>query len=676
MIAVSLFAREPRRLRARLRLLAGRVPWVELRLDDAPPDLDLAALRAEFPELRFLAAWRPLEPERHAERAATLTRAAGAGFDALDLPLGSPRPPGCERVQVVHSFHERPGAPASLTDVLAGALAAARDPGAPGGDRVKIVVWADAAEDAARVLPLYAHAPRGALIAFAHGEGGGHTRVWAPALGAPWTYACWPGEETAAGQLDWRALLALLPPRAQEDAPLYGVIGRPVAYSLSPRLWSAALRLEQPDSGAAYAACAARSLPAFLAAHDDPRCAGFSITAPFKEEAFRLARAADASASACRAANLLLRTPDGWTAANTDGPAALDAMEAAGLVRGAPLLAFGAGGAARAAAAEAVRRGYPLTLAARRPEAAARLAAESAAPGMIRCIAFAAADPSAFGGVIQATPLGSAAQPGNPVAGRRFAPGAIALDMVYEPERTEFLVQAEAQGAVAVGGGEMLLRQMLAQYALVRGIAPPAEPVREELARALRERRPDPARAIVLIGPRASGKSTLGRLLAARLGRGFVDADEEIERRSGRRIAEWLPADARSFRAAEADLLVALLATPGVVVACGGGVVEDPQSRQRLAAHGAVLWLHASPEEQERRREREDERPALEAVPRAEEIARVHARRLGWYRACADRCIETGGGVELALCDAVAAAAELGLAKLPTISLTTERSTR
>ncbi|MDA1261050.1 MAG: hypothetical protein O3A20_10575, partial [Planctomycetota bacterium] len=289
------------------------------------------------------------------------------------------------------------------------------------------------------------------------------------------------------------------------------------------------------------------------------------------------------------------------------------------------------------------------------------LATDLAALGAIRVLELGEPDWSAFAGVIQATTLGSNAQPGNPAAGQSFARRAIALDMVYEPERTAFLIQAEAQGAVAVGGVEMLLRQMQAQYRLARGTEPPMPPLRDALARALRARSSDPHRALALIGPRASGKSTIGRALAERLGRAFLDADEEIERRHGRSIAEWLPSDAASFRAAEADLLIELLMTPDVVVALGGGVVEDATSRQSLADHGAVLWLHVSPEEQERRRECGDLRPALSTLPRSEEIAQLHRRRLPWYRLCADRCVESVGDPESTLTEALHAARELGI---------------
>lgn len=662
MLAVSLFAEQPRRLRARLRLLEGRVPWVELRLDRLPADLDLGALRAEFPGLRFLAACRPLEAGATRARAEALRRAAAAGFDRLDFPLDETPPAWAAATPWIRSLHETPGAALDL----AARLRLAREQARP-GDWIKLVAHADCAEQALRVLSLYAAAPRGSLIAFAMGAGGAATRLWSAAYGAPIVFACWPGEETAPGQLDWRTLLDLLPDAAAPQPPLYGVLGRPVAHSLSPRLWSAAFRGESPPVGATYAPCAAQDLSAFLAAAADLPCAAFSITAPFKEEAFRLASGADPIATACRAANFLQREGAGWRACNTDGAAALDALVAAGLRLPARVLILGAGGAARAAAAEALRRGCRVEIAARRPEQARALAEDLrgagllAPPASVQAVALDAADFAGSEAVIQATTVGSRAQPGNPAPSARLAPGARVLEMVYDPPRTEFLARAEAQGAHGVGGAEMLARQMVAQYALARGRAPDLARMLHVLRRALAERDPDPRRALALIGPRASGKSTLGLGVAERLGRRFVDADLELERRSGRAIAEWLPADAAGFRAAEAALLPELLAQPATVIAFGGGVVEDADARAALAAHGATLWLHATPAEQLRRRSGGDLRPALTGLPLEQEIAQVHERRLPWYRACATLCVEVDGAPEEALAALWEGIREIGL---------------
>jgi shikimate kinase len=181
------------------------------------------------------------------------------------------------------------------------------------------------------------------------------------------------------------------------------------------------------------------------------------------------------------------------------------------------------------------------------------------------------------------------------------------------------------------------------------------------LTRALAERAPDPRRALALIGPRASGKSTLGIVVAQRLGRVFLDADAELERRAGRAIAEWLPADPAGFRAAEAALLPELLAHPDAVVALGGGAVEDAGSRARLRDHGAVVWLHLAPAAQLRRRAGDRLRPALSALAPAEEIGRLHERRLPWYRECAARCVDTAGERAAAVAALLDAIAEIGL---------------
>jgi shikimate dehydrogenase len=655
-LAVSLFAEDPRHLRDRLRLLAGQVQWVELRLDRAPPGLDLAALRAEFPELRFLAAFRPLAPAARAERGEWLRNAASAGCDALDLPLGEEVPLWAARVPLVRSFHESEGAPSDLAARLREGLSAAR-----AGDLVKIVAWADTAESAARVFPLYEMAPAGSLLAFAMGPGGAATRLWAPAFGAPFTFACWPGEETALGQMDWRTLTALLPARPDARAPLYGVIGRPVSHSLSPRLWSASFRLERPPAASVYAPCAAGDLAAFLRAHSGERFAAFSVTAPFKEAALRAAAQADPLAVACGAANFLLRERGGWRACNTDGAAALDASEAAGLRAPGPLLILGAGGAARAAAAEALRRGYAVTVAARRPETARALVEDLRALGTARACGIGEMELADAAGVIQATTLGSRGQPGNPAAGRELRAGAVVLDMVYDPPRTEFLLQAQRQGAIAVAGVEMLVRQMIEQVRLARGSTPPLELLRDDLRRALRARASDPRRALALIGPRASGKSALGVVVARKLRRRFTDADVELARHANRPLAAWLSEDPHGFRAAEAALLPELLAESDAVVALGGGIVESAEARACLGEHAAVIWLHASVEEQSRRRQGDRTRPALTDLPLAQELIQVQARRLPWYRACARLCVVTDGDSEDATARLLAAAAEIGL---------------
>lgn len=98
---------------------------------------------------------------------------------------------------------------------------------------------------------------------------------------------------------------------------------------------------------------------------------------------------------------------------------------------------------------------------------------------------------------------------------------------------------------------------------------------------------------VYLVGMPGSGKSTVGRELAGRLGVPFVDLDAEIEQREGRTVAEIFAADGeRAFRALEAAELVRAGTQDPSVVACGGGVVLEPANRIALRNTGTCVFLH------------------------------------------------------------------------------------
>ena len=481
--AVSLFVESAEQTARDAALAAAQgAGWIELRLDRAP-ELGFAAVVRAMP-LPVIAAC-PLASENghfaggEGARRARLAAAAAGGAAFLDLPhpghgeddpsWWSALPAGGWRA--VRSWHEPRGARADLAAVHRALRAAARP-----GDVVKLVAWAEDEAESWRVNALAAHTAGPPQVVFAQGPGGRPSRLWTLASGAPWSYASLPGRPTAPGQWSAEEMAAALGGQPPAGAPLYAVVGRPVAHSRSPLLWRAALRAaglpglyDRVEPPADFAA--------FLAAHAPPSFRGFSVTAPFKAAALAAADEADESAARVGAANTLQRTARGWKAWNSDGPAALDALLAAGAPAGAPLLVLGAGGAAAAVAAEAVRRGQPVTLAARRPEAAAaladRLGARGAALGEVR-----AAD---FPCVVQATPVGGSMKEGNLLAADPPAPGSFVLDMVYQPAATALLRAAAARGAVAVGGAEMLLRQMLAQFRILTGREAEAGPLRRLL---------------------------------------------------------------------------------------------------------------------------------------------------------------------------------------------------
>src|SRR5215218_9277728 len=99
---------------------------------------------------------------------------------------------------------------------------------------------------------------------------------------------------------------------------------------------------------------------------------------------------------------------------------------------------------------------------------------------------------------------------------------------------------------------------------------------------------------LVLVGPRGSGKSSAGRLLAESLGWRFVDAHEELQRRAGRTVREVFAAEGEAgFREREAALLAELCALEQAVIATGGGAVLRADNRARLREAGPVVWLTA-----------------------------------------------------------------------------------
>ncbi len=157
---------------------------------------------------------------------------------------------------------------------------------------------------------------------------------------------------------------------------------------------------------------------------------------------------------------------------------------------------------------------------------------------------------------------------------------------------------------------------------------------------------------LFLIGYRGSGKSTLGRLLATRLGGVWLDSDQEIERAEGRDIAEILDTDKEAvFRVIERRVISRLIdeatrsgnsdhAGP-TVISLGGGSVINPDTRRLMRARGKCIWLRADAQELFRRLELAP-RPALTDLPPDEEIIQLLERRNPVYADCADYEIDTG----------------------------------
>ena len=149
---------------------------------------------------------------------------------------------------------------------------------------------------------------------------------------------------------------------------------------------------------------------------------------------------------------------------------------------------------------------------------------------------------------------------------------------------------------------------------------------------------------VFLVGPMGSGKSAVGRQLARLLDLGFIDADSEIERRTGVDISYIFEREGEpGFRQREAAVIDDLSSRAGIVLATGGGAVLDPRTRERLRDRGCVVYLRTSVNQQLIRTRHSSHRPLLANPDPRGTLERLMAERAPLYEGMAAVCVDTDG---------------------------------
>lgn len=170
------------------------------------------------------------------------------------------------------------------------------------------------------------------------------------------------------------------------------------------------------------------------------------------------------------------------------------------------------------------------------------------------------------------------------------------------------------------------------------------------------------AENIFLIGPRACGKTTLGRRLAAKLKRPFVDTDRRIALATGKTVAEIVAQGGwEAFRQAECDVLADVALFSGQVVSCGGGLVLREENREILKK-GLTFYLRAEPEvlaERLLRNPENAQRPSLTGAAIADEVRQVLAERAPLYEELARAVLPAQAPLEELVEQALAVVARL-----------------
>lgn len=175
-----------------------------------------------------------------------------------------------------------------------------------------------------------------------------------------------------------------------------------------------------------------------------------------------------------------------------------------------------------------------------------------------------------------------------------------------------------------------------------------------------------PRRHLILVGLMGAGKTAVGEACARRLERAFVDTDAVIVAAAGVSIAEIFAAEGEDgFRQRERRAVTdACSAAEPAVIACGGGVVVDPDNRRDLRRAGVVVWLTAAAEVLVQRVGAGDGRPLLAVGEPLDALTRLAEEREPHYRRAADTVIDTTGlGIDEVADAAVRALAAEGVAR-------------
>jgi shikimate kinase len=155
---------------------------------------------------------------------------------------------------------------------------------------------------------------------------------------------------------------------------------------------------------------------------------------------------------------------------------------------------------------------------------------------------------------------------------------------------------------------------------------------------------PEPiAGSIFLVGMMGAGKTSVGRVLARKLGKSFRDSDHVIEERTGVKIPIIFEIEGEAgFRGREAAVIDELTALPEIVLATGGGAILAEANREKLRSRGLVVYLRANVKDLLHRTRHDRNRPLLQTADPRARLAELYEVRDPLYRAAAHLTVDTG----------------------------------
>ncbi len=414
-----------------------------------------------------------------------LNKAAAAGCQLVDVELQTATKVKPEQLQklraraaLILSFHDF-RATKKLDDTLEKMLAFP-------ADFYKVVSTATTLADNVTTIKFLAReGDKHSLVGMCMGEQGTISRVLGVRAGSMFTFAsASAGQETAPGQITAQELRSVYRIDQVDVATrVYGVVGDPIAHSLSPAIMNAAFRRENVN--AVYLALHAKTLKDLLTCVKDIPIHGLSVTMPYKEAILPHLDNTDSHTTKIGACNTVVRAQDGKLYGfNTDTAGIVRPLERRlNTLEGARILVIGAGGAARAAVFGLKERGCEVYILNRSLAAAKKLAHQARARIMKR--------PDlkklAFDVIINATPVGMGNTRETPLQDKEINARYV-FDMIYDPAETRLLKLAKERGAQVIPGIEMFVHQAARQFEIWTGKPAPFDEMLRVVLLALQDR--------------------------------------------------------------------------------------------------------------------------------------------------------------------------------------------
>lgn len=345
----------------------------------------------------------------------------------------------------------------------------------------------------------------------------------------------------------------------------------------------------------------------------------FNVTIPYKKAVMPFLDEISTEATAIGAVNVVVRKSGKLYGYNTDYFGFSYMLDSAKInVSGKKALLFGNGGAAATIKAVLADRGIGETVIIDKDDNTP----ENLMRHTDTCL------------VINASPVGM--YPNNRKAVvdlSRFPKCEAVLDIVYNPARTELILQAEALGITAVGGLSMLVAQAARGFEHFTSDTYENGIIEKIIDRICRD-----TQSIILVGMPSCGKSTIGSLLADRLARSFFDADTEFEKMHGITPATAINTLGEpKFREMESATLAELGKMSGAIIATGGGAVTREKNYPSLHQNGIIVYL-----------KRDLDKLSTEGRPLSQKngLAELFEKRKAAYERFADITIENSGTPE------------------------------